>query len=193
MTQPLAGDAAVASGAHATQQHALDSRTPARRSSNEPSANATLISSNHHQLYLKIIVKNACESSNLPPNPIVEIKNAQEETWSDKKENRGLSQILDQFMGLHILGYYDNVYLLRCKNVKVDEAKQIGDLFGFSTTNDLGTYLGMPLLHSKVSKHTYQSIIDKVERRLSGWNATHYLYQVESLLPSQCCRLFLFM
>lgn len=46
----------------------------------------------------RIIVKNACESSNLPPNPIVEIKNAQEETWSDKKENRGLSQILDQFV-----------------------------------------------------------------------------------------------
>lgn len=31
----------------------------------------------------------------------------------------------------------------------------------------------MPLLHSRVSKNTNQSILDKVDQRLSGWNATH--------------------
>lgn len=31
----------------------------------------------------------------------------------------------------------------------------------------------MPLLHSRVTKCTYEEIIDKVERRLSGWNASH--------------------
>ena len=30
----------------------------------------------------------------------------------------------------------------------------------------------MPLLHTRVSQHTYQNIIDKVERRLLGWHAS---------------------
>lgn len=51
------------------------------------------------------------------------------------------------------------------------EAKKIGSLLGFSITKNLGKYL--PLLHSWVSKHTYEEIVDKVESRLSGWNATH--------------------
>lgn len=58
-------------------------------------------------------------------------------------------------------------------NVKSDETKMIGNILGFSITNDLGKYLGMPLLHSRVTKKTYQSITDKVEKRLSGWNASH--------------------
>ena len=31
----------------------------------------------------------------------------------------------------------------------------------------------MPLLHSRVTKNTYQDIVDKVEKRLSSWNASH--------------------
>ncbi|KAH9735402.1 putative ribonuclease H protein [Citrus sinensis] len=46
-------------------------------------------------------------------------------------------------------------------------------MLGFSVTDNLGRYLGMPLLHSRVFKNTYQGIVDTVERRLSGWNASH--------------------
>ena len=49
----------------------------------------------------------------------------------------------------------------------------IGSALGVSVTNNLGDYLGMPLIHSRVNKNTYQSILDKVDRRLTGWNATH--------------------
>lgn len=31
----------------------------------------------------------------------------------------------------------------------------------------------MPFFHSRVTKRTYQSIIDKVNKRLFGWNASH--------------------
>ena len=31
----------------------------------------------------------------------------------------------------------------------------------------------MPLIHSRVNKVTYQSILDKVDMRLTGWNAAH--------------------
>ena len=46
-------------------------------------------------------------------------------------------------------------------------------MLGYSATNNLGCYLGMPLLHSRVNKATYQTILDKVDKRLTGWNATH--------------------
>ncbi|KAH9670623.1 putative ribonuclease H protein [Citrus sinensis] len=58
------------------------------------------------------------------------------------------------------------------KNISAWDMKRIGAELGFSVTKDLGTYLGMPLLHTRVSHHTYQNIIDKVERRLSGWHAS---------------------
>ena len=54
------------------------------------------------------------------------------------------------------------------KNISARSMKRIGAELGFPITKDLGTYLGMPLLHTRVSQHTYQNIIDKVERRLSG-------------------------
>ncbi|KAH9769016.1 reverse transcriptase domain-containing protein [Citrus sinensis] len=59
------------------------------------------------------------------------------------------------------------------KNVLSRDAQLIGDALGFSATKDLGCYLGMPLIHSRVNKVTYQSILDKVDMRLTGWNAAH--------------------
>ncbi|KAH9750393.1 putative ribonuclease H protein [Citrus sinensis] len=59
------------------------------------------------------------------------------------------------------------------KNVASREGKLIGAALRVSITHDLGNYLGMSLLHSRVNKATYQSILDKVDMRLSGWNAAH--------------------
>ena len=43
----------------------------------------------------------------------------------------------------------------------------------FLVTKNLDKFLGMPILHSRVTKATYQEILDKVQPRLSGWNAKH--------------------
>ena len=59
------------------------------------------------------------------------------------------------------------------KNVVSRDAQLLSDVLGYSVTKDLGCYLGMPLLHSRVNKATYQSILDKVDKRLTGWNAAH--------------------
>ena len=53
------------------------------------------------------------------------------------------------------------------------DTKAISNALGFLVTHDLGCYLGIPLLYSCVTKATYQSILDKVEMRLTGWNAAH--------------------
>lgn len=58
-------------------------------------------------------------------------------------------------------------------NVSAGLSKSISKALGFTITNNLGWYLGMPLLHSRVTKNTYQDIVDKVEKRLSSWNASH--------------------
>ncbi|XP_024042019.1 uncharacterized protein LOC112099143 [Citrus clementina] len=59
------------------------------------------------------------------------------------------------------------------KIVPVTLTSGIGKALGLSVTNNLGRYLGMPLLHDRVSKKTYQSIIDNIDQWLSGWAAKH--------------------
>lgn len=36
-------------------------------------------------------------------------------------------------------------------------------------TTDLGMYLGMPTLTSRVTKDTFRHLCEKIDRRLSGW------------------------
>lgn len=42
---------------------------------------------------------------------------------------------------------------------------------GIAMTDDLGKYLGVPLIHKRVTKHTYSHIVEKVQARLTGWKA----------------------
>lgn len=48
-------------------------------------------------------------------------------------------------------------------------ARAFSDICGSSLTNDLGKYLDVPLIHSRITKSTYSEIIDKVHGRLAGW------------------------
>lgn len=38
-------------------------------------------------------------------------------------------------------------------------------------TKNLGKYLGVPLIHERVSRRTYADLLEKVQGRLSGWKA----------------------
>lgn len=40
--------------------------------------------------------------------------------------------------------------------------------FGISPTSDLGTYLGVPIIHGRVHLHHYQYLLDKAARRLES-------------------------
>ncbi|XP_039036083.1 uncharacterized protein LOC120172771 [Hibiscus syriacus] len=40
---------------------------------------------------------------------------------------------------------------------------------GFEEVKNLGKYLGVPLLHGRVTKATYKYLPEKVEKRLAGW------------------------
>ncbi|XP_050238477.2 uncharacterized protein LOC126687968 [Mercurialis annua] len=57
-------------------------------------------------------------------------------------------------------------------NVEFQKAEQISNLLGFQRAHDLGKYLGVPLLHSRVTKETYAFIVNKIKHKLSGWNSS---------------------
>lgn len=54
-------------------------------------------------------------------------------------------------------------------------ANQLSNICGSPLTDDLGTYLGVPLLHSRVTRDTYKGIIKKVQLRLASWKS-HTLF-----------------
>ncbi|CAI0546181.1 unnamed protein product [Linum tenue] len=46
------------------------------------------------------------------------------------------------------------------------------DRMGIPQTQDLGRYLGVPVLHGRVTKQTYKYILDRLDNKLAGWKAT---------------------
>lgn len=56
-------------------------------------------------------------------------------------------------------------------NVHHSHRVDIREKLGFQSTTDLGKYLGIPVLHKRMNKNTFQFTIDKVNSRLSTWKA----------------------
>lgn len=55
------------------------------------------------------------------------------------------------------------------KNVSREKKNELSDACGFQCTEDLGKYLGAPLIHHRSGRNSYQFILDKVNQRLSNW------------------------
>ena len=77
-------------------------------------------------------------------------------------------------------------------NTPNDLTQTISDNMGVSRTQNLGKYLGMPLIHSKVTSRTYPEFVEKVNKRLAGWKSkclsfagrTTLIKSVISAIPS---------
>lgn len=57
-------------------------------------------------------------------------------------------------------------------NVNQKEADSFTHICGMTATKDLGVYLGVPLIHGRVQKNHFDHIINKMQRKLSGWKAS---------------------
>lgn len=57
------------------------------------------------------------------------------------------------------------------KNVGATRRNELSGSLGVVVTDDLGKYLGVPLLHKRVNKDTYSYIVEKVSSKLSSWKA----------------------
>lgn len=72
--------------------------------------------------------------------------------------------------------------LLVSKNTPSSLARCISQQVEIPLTQDLGVYLGMPLLHGRATKRTYGFLVDKVRKRLSGWKSRLLSKAAKSIL-----------
>ncbi|KAI5322641.1 hypothetical protein L3X38_031713 [Prunus dulcis] len=69
---------------------------------------------------------------------------------------------------------FDKSAVLCSPNTCKEVAKEISLRCGFPLAENLGKYLGMPLLHSRITKATYGGLVDKVHGRLASWKARSF-------------------
>ncbi|CAN1172289.1 Putative ribonuclease H protein At1g65750 [Linum perenne] len=50
-------------------------------------------------------------------------------------------------------------------------ATEVSEVLGIAASSDLGRYLGVPILHGRVTKYTYDYLLDRLDSRLAGWKA----------------------
>ncbi|CAN1164676.1 Putative ribonuclease H protein At1g65750 [Linum perenne] len=55
------------------------------------------------------------------------------------------------------------------KNVSRSLVQAVCGALEIQATQDLGRYLGVPIIHGRNSKHLYQYLIDRMEKKLAGW------------------------
>lgn len=86
---------------------------------------------------------------------------------------RNILEVLDNFcdisgqsMNLHKSKMYVS------PNLPISEARNLSHICGIALTDDLGNYLGIPLLHSRVNKNHFNRIIEKIQSRLAGWKTS---------------------
>lgn len=54
-------------------------------------------------------------------------------------------------------------------NTNVQVRYQICANLAMEATEDMGTYLGVPTIHGKISKSTYQFVVDRIDAKLAVW------------------------
>ncbi|CAN1754104.1 Putative ribonuclease H protein At1g65750 [Linum perenne] len=52
-------------------------------------------------------------------------------------------------------------------------SRDVSNLLGIAATQDLGRYLGVPLLHGRVKHSTYDYILSRLDVKLAGWKANN--------------------
>lgn len=55
------------------------------------------------------------------------------------------------------------------ENTPPSLAQSLSSKFDIPLTKDLGTHLGVPILHGRIGIKTYQFLVDNIKRKISGW------------------------
>ncbi|KAK3204388.1 hypothetical protein Dsin_018434 [Dipteronia sinensis] len=66
---------------------------------------------------------------------------------------------------------FSNSRVFCSNNISDAKAKELGDLCGSPITKNLGNYLGVPLIHGRITKNTYNHILEKSQKRLASWKS----------------------
>ncbi|KAK3211992.1 hypothetical protein Dsin_016698 [Dipteronia sinensis] len=57
------------------------------------------------------------------------------------------------------------------KNVSHSIARVLANVCGSPVSKNLGNYLGVPLIHGRITKDTYKEIIEKTQNKLANWKS----------------------
>ena len=83
-----------------------------------------------------------------------------------------MKECLDVFCNLSGQQVSFNRSRIFCSNnIKERDAKSIANICGSPLTKNLGKYLGVPLIHSRVNAHTYVDVVEKVQQILVAWKS----------------------
>ncbi|KAE8707428.1 hypothetical protein F3Y22_tig00110384pilonHSYRG00841 [Hibiscus syriacus] len=80
---------------------------------------------------------------------------------------RGILELFCKSSGQKINMQKTTIYY--SKNVDLDLKNSISASFGFQEVQNLGKYLGVPLLHSRITKASYSYIVSRVRDKLTRW------------------------
>ncbi|CAN1191865.1 Putative ribonuclease H protein At1g65750 [Linum perenne] len=50
-------------------------------------------------------------------------------------------------------------------------SREVSEILGIAATQDLGRYLGVSLLHGRITRSTYDFILSRMDNKLAGWKA----------------------
>ncbi|XP_016750407.1 uncharacterized protein [Gossypium hirsutum] len=90
---------------------------------------------------------------------------------TDDNQTCVMKDILDEFCDYSI--YQINIQktnIFFSKSVDDSLGRCISDFLGFPEVINLGHYLGVPLLHDKVTSSTLRFVVDTVHSKLTSWN-----------------------
>ncbi|CAN1320314.1 Putative ribonuclease H protein At1g65750 [Linum perenne] len=69
--------------------------------------------------------------------------------------------------------------LIYCsRNTPATISPKVIDVLGIAPTPNLGRYLGVPILNGRVTKHTYDFLLDRLDSRWVGWKTASVLVSV---------------
>ncbi|OMO50810.1 reverse transcriptase [Corchorus capsularis] len=88
----------------------------------------------------------------------------------DESQATCIRRVLDTFCaasGARVRLYKSKLYI--SPHVSRRNAQKTSEILGINSSNDLGKYLGVPLIHGRVVKDTFREMVDKVCTRLNGW------------------------
>lgn len=91
---------------------------------------------------------------------------------ADESACRHIMDALNHFCGMSGQKInFKKSSLFVSKNVKVCHAKTLSNICGIPLTDNLGIYLGIPMVHKRKGKQHFNHIIHRMQMKLSGWKA----------------------
>ncbi|CAN1320050.1 Putative ribonuclease H protein At1g65750 [Linum perenne] len=93
---------------------------------------------------------------------------------ASSEQARVISDILNRFCGASgqsVSKTKSRIYFSR--HPPSWKVREVVIILGIVATSDMGRYLGVPILHGKVTKNTYDFLLDRLDSRLAGWKANN--------------------